>query len=167
MAGPKSQFIKLFNAEIQNRAFAMYATRIMLKRVSKPDDVLWYSTWLEWEEFHKRNFAPVAEKYGLSQEPSFAAKAQARIGDIAERFLSEKAVMNYMLKETAKYCNQLQELADIAPEEDKAFFHYVVEQERLQVDVLPFRIDGDSKQGAEMLRTYMDNYNAKHAEAVT
>ena len=139
----------------------------MMKRVKKPDDVLWYSTWLDWEEFHKRNFAPFAEKYGFSQEPSFSARLQARIGDIAARLISEKSVMKYMLKETAKYCDQLQELADIAPEEDKDFFNYVVDQERWQVEVLPYRIEGNSKQGADMLRAYMDKYNAESTAAAT
>jgi len=163
MSHPDPKFLKLFEAEIQNRAFALYATKIMVKRVKKPDDVVWYSTWLDWEEFHKKNFAPVAKKYGLNQEPGFGAKLQARIGDVAARLISETSVMKYMLKETAKYCDQLQELADIAPEEDKDFFNYVVDQERLQVDVLPFRIDGKSQEGADMLRAYMDKYNAKAA----
>lgn len=163
MIEPDAKFLKLFDAEIQNRAFALYATEIMIKRVKKTDDVLWYSTWLQWEKFHKRNFAPMAKKYGLSQEPAFASKLQARIGDFAARLLSETAVMKYVLKETEKYCSQLQELADIAPEEDKEFFEYVVEQERLQVEVLPFRIDGNSKKGADMLLDYMDTYDAQQA----
>jgi len=167
MTQPDPKFLKLFEAEIQNRAFALYATKIMMKRVKQPDDVLWYSAWLEWEEFHKRNFAPVAEKYGLSQEAGFGAKVQARIGDMASRLISEAAVMKYVLKETEKYCDQLQELADMAPEEDKTFFDYVVDQERWQVDVLPHRIEGNSKQGADMLRVYMDKYNAENAEAAT
>ncbi|MEO1043365.1 MAG: hypothetical protein AAFX52_13870 [Pseudomonadota bacterium] len=151
---------KLFKGEVQNRAFAMLSARLMLKRVKAPDDVLWYSAWVEWEEFQKRKYAPMAQKYSLDQEPGFGAKLESFAGLWGSRLLSETAVMKYVLKETIKYVGQLEELASLAPEDEKPFFNYVVDQERVQVDALPFRIEGKSAEGADLLRAFM----AKHTD---
>ncbi|MEL6244148.1 MAG: hypothetical protein AAFQ04_13075 [Pseudomonadota bacterium] len=159
MSTPNPKFVKLFKAEVQNRAFAMFSAQLMLKRVKAPDDVLWYNAWLEWEEFQKRKYAPMAAKYGLDQEPGFGAKLESYMGLYGARFLSENAVMKYVLKETIKYVGKLEELASLAPEDEKPFFDYVVDQERVQVDALPFRIDGKSQEGANLLRAFM----AQHA----
>lgn len=159
MSTPSPKFIKLFKAEVQNRAFALFSTRMMLKRAKEPGDVLWYTTWLEWEEFQKRKYEPMATKYGLDQEPGFGAKLESYMGIFGARFLSENAVMKYVLKETIKYVGQLEELAALAPEGEKPFFDYVVDQERVQVDALPLRIDGKNEEGADLLRAFM----AKHA----
>ncbi|MEL6420738.1 MAG: hypothetical protein AAFQ55_19255 [Pseudomonadota bacterium] len=159
MSTPNPKFIKLFKGEVQNRAFAMFSARQMLNRVKEPDDVLWYTTWLEWEEFQKRKYEPMAKKYGLDQEPGFGAKLESYMGLWGARFLSENAVMQYVLKETIKYVGKLEELAALAPEDEKSFFDYVVDQERVQVDALPLRIEGKSADGADLLRAFM----AQHA----
>ena len=160
MSTQNPKFIKLFKGEVQNRAFAMFSTRLMLKRVKEPDDVLWYTTWLEWEEFQKRKYEPMAKKYGLDQEPGFGAKLESYMGLWGARFLSENAVMKYVLKETIKYVGKLEELAALAPEDEKSFFDYIVDQERVQVDALPLRIEGKSAEGADLLRAFMVQHAA-------
>lgn len=160
MNAPNPTFLKHFNYEVQNRAFALLGCKGMLAKASKPEDIMWYEAWKAFEEFQQEKYAPMAQKYGLSQAPTFFAKMQSSIGNVVASFLSEKMMMSYMLKQTIKYVEQLEEMARLAPEEDKAFFNYVVEQERLQVDVLPLRIDGKNKESADLLLGFIDRHRA-------
>lgn len=150
-----SDFLELFDMEVQNRAFALRICEGMVKRVSDPDDVNWYTAWLGFEQFNQEQYAPFAEKYGLSQEPRVEAKIQAGFGSLGATVLPDNVMLKYMLRETITYLEKLKELARVAPEEDQAFFNYVVEQEELQVDALQLRVDGKSRESAELIRQFV------------
>ncbi|MEL6271421.1 MAG: hypothetical protein AAFV33_10800 [Chloroflexota bacterium] len=154
-----SEFLELFDMEIQNRAFALRSAREVVARASATEDVTWHETWLAFERFNQGRYAPFAKKYGLSQEPRAAAKIQAGLANMAGKILPDNVTMGFMLEETIKYLEKLKELATVAPEEDHAFFSYVVEQEEMQIDALRLRTEGKSEESAELIRQFI----AKHS----
>ena len=136
------RFMDLFDMEIQNRAFALLSAERGLENTSSEGDKIFLGAWRDWEQFLKVQYAPYATKYGLSQEPRKQAKMQASLGLFATGVLSEQSVMEFMLDETIEYVKKLEELEQVSPAEDRAFFEFVVRQERVQVDSLRIRVEG-------------------------
>lgn len=157
----EAEFLKLFDMEIQNRAFALKSAQEMVGRASDPNDVAWYQTWLAFEEFNQIQYAPSAEKYGLSQKPRTVAKMQAGAATLAGKVLPDKVSLGFMLDETIKYLEKLKDLARIAPQEDEAFFRYVVLQEEMQIDALRLRHDGKSEASAALISQFIETHSNK------
>ena len=160
MTSPNAAYLKILEDEVQNRAFALFSCRLINNRAKDPDEIEFYAAWLAFEEFQKQQYAPVARKYGFVQEPSWSAKMQGRIADVAARMLSEMTVLKTMVKQTNDYIGKLEEMERLAPQSDRDFAAYVVKQERIQPPVMQFRIDGESHKGAAMMR----NFIAEHAD---
>ena len=148
------RFTELFEKELQNRAFALRAAERSLAAVSSEDDRLFLGTWVEWEQFLKRAYAPYAKKYGLSQEPGVGAEMRAKLGGIGAG-ISTDSVYELMLDQTISYMENLRELERVSPEEDRAFFIFVVKQEEKQIEALRFRVKNEYKKGADVLREFM------------
>lgn len=152
------RFKTLLKGEIQNRAFALLSLRPMRSKVSAPDDVAFYTAWVEFEEFNQQRYAPYARKYGFSQEPGWSARARASLANGVAALLSERVVLDFMLKETEKYVLKLQEMASLGPSEDKEFLDYAVKQEILQVDLLKSRIAGDTHEAVRLLTSFLEEH---------
>ena len=148
------RFTELFEKEVQNRAFALRAAERSLAAVSSEDDKMFLGTWVEWEQYLKRAYAPYAEKYGLSQEPTFGAEMRAKLGGIGAS-ISADSVSEFMLDQTLSYMENLRELEQVSPEEDRAFFIFVVKQEEKQIEALRFRVKNEYKKAADVLREFM------------
>lgn len=151
----REQFLSLFDMEVQNRAYGLISAERALKRASTEGDKIFLGTWLDWERFLKDRYAPYATKYGLSQEPRSKAKIEAGLGLFAAGVLSDRSMMEFMLNETIKYTEKLEELEKVSPEEDRAFFQFVVTQERTQIEALRIRAEGRHQEAADVLREFM------------
>ncbi len=156
---PTEEFLELFDMEIQNRSFAMRSAEEMAERASDPEDVAWYETWLAFEQFNQTQYAPFAEKYGLSQEARTVAKIQASLAILAGKVLPDDVTMKFMLDETIKYLEKLKELAELAPEEDRTFFDYVVEQEEMQINALQLRVDGKGQESTALISQFIAEHS--------
>lgn len=152
---PSDAFLKLFQHEVQNRAFALRAVASMASEVAAPEDVSLYSAWRDFEEFNQRRYAPYAARYGFSQSPGWTARLKASVAKLAETILSERQVLRFMHKETKKYAAKLAKITEIAPQDDKDFYEYVVRQEYFQVSVLEARLDGDASEATRLLKAFI------------
>ena len=134
----RKKFLQLFDMEVQNRAFALKACRNAKDNASTEGDKIFFDAWLDFEQFLQKKYAPVAEKYALSQEPRSMANIQAGLGEIALNILPDSVMRKGMRDQTIQYLEKLKELHRIAPSEDANFFRFVVKQEELQIDALQF-----------------------------
>ncbi|MEO1170849.1 MAG: hypothetical protein AAFX94_02195 [Myxococcota bacterium] len=156
----QEKFLELFEMEVQNRAFALLSAERGLENATSDGDKIFLGAWLDWERFLKERYAPYAKKYGLTQEPETGAKMQANLAVVGQALLPDSKVMNLMLDNTISYVEKLRELERVSPEEDRAFFAFVVEQEEAQVDALRLRVDEDYQGGADVLRNFMKGSSA-------
>ena len=151
----EKKFLQLFDMEVQNRAFALKACRNAMDNASTEGDKIFFDAWLDFEQFLQKKYAPVAEKYALSQEPRSMANIQAGLGEIALNILPDSVMRKGMRDQTIQYLEKLKELHRIAPSEDANFFRFVVKQEELQIDALQFWVDGNNNEAAKLLRGFI------------
>lgn len=150
----------LFDMEIQNRAFALKSARTMAGKVSKEEDVYFCDAWVAFEEFLQEKYAPFAEKYGFSQEPRLKAKIEASLSVLGIDLLPNSILYKTVLDQTVKYYEKLVELPALAPEEDVAFFDFVVKQEAAQVDGLKLCVEGKIREAADLLKNFVSEHNS-------
>ncbi|MEO1270273.1 MAG: hypothetical protein AAFX99_19465 [Myxococcota bacterium] len=113
---------------------------------------------MDFEEFNQDQYAPYAKKYNLSQEPRKNARIRASLPKmVADVFSDDMAVMEILLDRTIAYMEKLKKLQSLAPQEDSAFFAYVVEQEELQVKALTLRVEGKIEESTALLRRLSPN----------
>lgn len=161
----QQRFLQLLRAEMQNRAFALVGIRLMLSQVSDPDDIAFYSAWVAFEEFNQRQYAPTATRYEIPQDPNWSARTRASLANTVAALLSETTVLKFMLKETRKYISKLEEMSRLAPSDDQSFLRYVVDQEKLQVDVLVARINGENQKAARLLEWFVAEHGGRENAA--
>ena len=152
----EKKFMQLFDMEVQNRAFALKACINAKENASTEGDKIFFGAWLEFEQFLQKKYAPVVEKYALSQEPRSMANIQAGLGEIALNILPDSVMRKGMRDQTIQYLEKLKELQQIAPNEDADFFQFVVKQEELQIDALQFWVDGNNDEAARLLRGFIE-----------
>ncbi len=150
-------FIQLFDREVQNRAFALLSMGRISKNVNKDGDKIFYNAWVDFEEFLQSKYKPYAVKYGLSQEPRGTAKAQAFFGKLASDILPKKKFYKSMLNQTKNYLEELRKLPDHANDEDLEFAHFVVEQEKLQIKAIEYRIENKNQEAADLFANFINN----------
>ncbi len=153
------KFKELFDMEVQNRAFALKSSQFMAEKASGEGDKLFFNTWVDFEQFLQKTYAPYAAKYALSQEARGMANLQVGIGKVAANLLPESIVFQTVLDETIKYLEKLKELERLAPQEDRAFFSFVVKQEEVQIEVLKLRLESKNQEAADLLITFVKEHS--------
>jgi len=154
MADDNKAFMKLFNYELQNRAFALMAMEnSVVSRKGEADETFWQA-YLALERLNQKKFAPYAEKYGTTMEATFYTKLRTSLGGFVGGLFPETA-MKAMTKATIKYVAKLEELETLAPQEDKAFFRYVVLQEQAQADAMVLFTEQKIEQAAAVLAGFV------------
>lgn len=151
-----AQFMELWEMEVQNRAWGLESAERILEREPTGDDLLFLSNWKRWEDYLKEKYAPYASKYGLSQEPGRSERRRAGLSVIGNALLSERRMSELMLDSTIDYLEKLRPIVEVAPEEDAAFFAFVVRQEEVQVDSLRHRLEGENQQAVDVLIEFMN-----------
>ncbi|MEO0325554.1 MAG: DUF4334 domain-containing protein [Myxococcota bacterium] len=155
-------FRALFEMEVQNRAFALRSMGSLADKASGEEDKRFYEAWRAFETLMQEKYAPYAQKYGFPQEPGTVAKLQAGFGALAVGILPNSIAYGQMLEETTAYAEKLRELARVAPDEDRAFFAFVVKQEEMQIEAIRLKLDDKTVEAAE----FIDRFVAEH-EGVT
>ena len=149
------RFMELFDMEVQNRAFALKVNKDLGETAVNDDDKAFYTAWIAFETFLQRAYAPVARKYGLSQAPRTGANLQAGLARFGAGVLSDRMMTKIVLEDTIKYLEKLKELHRVAPEQDAAFFAFVVKHEEAQIDALRLRVEGNKEAAAALLTAFV------------
>ena len=151
------QFIKLLTYEIQNRAFALGSVSGSVKtRAGKPDEKVWIA-YLSLEQLNRKKYQHVAEKHSISQSATFFTDIKTRLGGVFGSLFPKTAV-NIIKHATIAYVEKLEELEKLAVTEDKAFFRYVVLQEKVQAQALTLLSEGNTEQAAAVMEAFVAQY---------
>ncbi|HAA13492.1 MAG TPA: hypothetical protein DCE41_18085 [Cytophagales bacterium] len=151
--------VELFEMEVQNRAFALKSAQRMASKASSEEDKYFTSAWLAFEEFLQTKYAPFARKYNLSQEAGIIANIQAGLGVLGINVLPNAVMLKTMLDQTVNYNEKLKELRKIAPEEEKEFFEFVVDQEEAQIAAIRLGIEGKIKEAADLVTDFIKEHS--------
>ena len=150
-------FLKLFDREVQNRAFALLSMTAISENVTEDGDKTFYNAWVTFEEFLQKQYKPYANKHGLSQEPRGTAKTQAFFGKLASDILPKRKFYKTMLNQTEDYLKKLKKLPEYATDEDLEFARFVVEQEEVQIQAIKHRIKGENQAAADVLANFVNS----------
>jgi hypothetical protein len=148
------EFIELFDYEIQNRAFALNSFEAILADDAENPHRAFYEAYYAMELINQKKYAPVAKKYGLGIEPRWWTRTRTNLGLLVGK-LFQDSLMEIMHNATVKYVGKLQRLEQLAPDEDKAFFNYVVAQEQTQADAIGYLIDGKADKAATRIDDFV------------
>ena len=160
MTGPNKRFLKLFDMEIQNRAFAYVSVEALGKRADNDVDKAVFADRLAFEVFLRRAYAPMAEKYGLTQTIRLPALLQARLAGFAWAVLPDRMFTKIVLDGTKKHLEKMRDLSSLAPDQDERFFDFVVRQEQVQVDSLKLRLEGKKRRAALILADFASEHQS-------
>jgi hypothetical protein len=150
------RFINLFDSEIQNRAFALASMEEFVSSGGDDPRLDFFKAYLGLEQLNQRRFAPVADKHQLSIEPRWWTRTRTQLGLWMSGLMPETS-LKIIHKATVNYVAQLQELESLSPEQDKAFFAYVVAQEQVQADAMGLLLSGDPEQGTALLAQFVED----------
>ena len=153
----EKDFLKLFDREVQNRAFALLSMGRIAEKTKKEGDKIFYNAWVDFENFLQKKYKPYADKHELSQEPRGTAKTQAFFGKLASDIFPKRKFYKTMLNQTKNYLEKLKKLPDYAAEEDVEFARFVVEQEEVQIKAIEYRIEGKNQAAADLLSNFIKN----------
>ncbi len=148
------KFINLFDSEIQNRAFALASMKEFVSSGEANPSLDFFKAYLGLEQLNQRRFLPIADKHQLSIEPRWWTRTRTQLGLWMSGLMPETS-LSIIHKATIKYVAQLQELEELSPEQDKAFFAYVVAQEQVQADAMGLLLSGDAEQGTTLLTQFV------------
>ncbi|WP_390617601.1 hypothetical protein [Maricurvus nonylphenolicus] len=148
------EFINLFDYEIQNRAFALASMEALVRTGDVNPNLEFFKAYLELEKLNQKKFSPVASKHQLSVEPRWWTRTRTRLGMCMSNIMPETS-LKVIHKATVKYVAQLQALEAVSPEQDKAFFAYVVAQEQAQADAVGLLLAGEPDQGTALLTQFI------------
>ncbi|MEL6695082.1 MAG: DUF4334 domain-containing protein [Bacteroidota bacterium] len=150
---------ELFEMEVQNRAFALKSAHKMASKASSDEDKYFTAAWVTFEEFLQVKYAPFAAKYNLSQEAGLIANIQAGLGVLGLDVLPNAIMLKTMLDQTVNYNEKLKELRKIAPQEEKAFFEFVVDQEEVQIAAIKLSIEDKRKEAADLITDFVKKHS--------
>ena len=149
----------LFEMEVQNRAFALKSARKMASQATSEEDKYFTAAWVAFEEFLQKKYAPFAAKYNLSQEAGLIANIQVGLGVLGLNVLPNAIALKMMLDQTVNYNEKLKELRSIAPEEEKEFFEFVVDQEEVQIAAIRLCIEDKIKEAADLVTDFITKHS--------
>ena len=153
--------------EIQNRAFAYVSVEALGKRADNDVDKAVFADWLAFEVFLRRAYAPMAEKYGLTQTIRLPALLQARLAGFAWAVLPDRMFTKIVLDGTKKHLEKMRDLSSLAPDQDQRFFDFVVRQEQVQVDSLKLRLEGKKREAAQLLADFASEHQSDFPKDLT
>ncbi len=150
------EFIRLFDYEIQNRAFARNGLEAAVRKNRGDKALPFNQAYLSLEMLNQERYRPMAQKYQLDMAPRWWTQMRTSLGEVASTLMPETS-MTAIHKATLKYIPKLEQLARLAPADDKAFFDYVVAQEKAQADAMGLFLSGSPEQAATLLNTFVRN----------
>lgn len=153
-----SRFLSLFEYELQNRAIALYATGKAMQSTEQADSRAFWSAYHDLEVLNQTIYAPYAATYSLPITMSTVTQLRGRFA-IAFILTFPKTGLQMSAIGAERYIPKLTELQSLAPDHDKAFFQYVVDQEEVQAEALTLAADGKLKEATAVLDAFVMDYH--------
>ena len=147
---PHEEFLSLLDYEAQNRAFAHRSVNNMAKKTATEETGPFWQAYADLEGLTKRRYKPFLAKYDIAADARWTTRLRGWAGGVVGGLFPETS-MSVMQRATVAYVPKLQRLAEIAPEgldsveraENKKFFIFIVEQEKVQAEAL--RLFGETQ----------------------
>lgn len=146
------EFIKRFDYEIQNRAFALNSMKAAVKDDNQA--LSFFKAYLALEKLNQKLFSPIAKKHQLNIAPRWWTRTRTTLGVWGSALMPEMGA-KIMHSVTVKYVPKLEELERLSPAQDKAFFSYVVAQEKAQAEASGLLVNGDVELAAAVLNNFV------------
>ncbi|MFV3091104.1 hypothetical protein ACNJYG_11515 [Pseudomonas sp. GW6] len=137
--------------ELANRAVARQVVPQLAERHSGTAQGEFWQAYANLEARQQTRYADEAKRQGLANEHSGGFKAHA---SLAFAKLFNAAFINMLAGATQDYLKELEALPAQSNADDQAFWQYVIEQERAQVDALALAAEKDFKGAAAVLETF-------------
>jgi hypothetical protein len=150
-------FEKIFQYELNNRAFAFISATQFAEKKAGTEEADFWAAYVELENINRPLYTAMAKKYGLEVN-SLLVKMKVWGTNLAFKLFSEK-MLKIMADATADYVDKLKPLPDLAREEDKVFFEYVIAQERAQAVALAHALDKRYELAASSIRDFLLSQN--------
>lgn len=159
----EKRFLELYEGEVQNRAFALMYTERSSTSWGDNDIEAFWRVYYDLEVINQHLYKPYADKYGLDMQPTFFTSLKTSSLRLMSNLFPEY-MLSTIYTSTVEYFEGLKEMEKLAPEEDKDFFRYVVEQEAAQVEALRLVSLGEPKKATKVLAAYVNNKMATNKE---
>jgi hypothetical protein len=153
-AEKQEEFLALLEYEIQNRAFALMSLKAISKIETDPFKNEFWDLYLSLEVLNQKKYQPVATKYNLDQKPNCLAQLKYYLLLSANKWFSSY-VMDVMHSAANKYVVKLKRMEKLASDDERLFFSYVVEQEKVQLDAIGLMREGRSKDAVNLLSDFV------------
>jgi len=157
------QFLQLFDYEIQNRAYALNTISGQLEMIETMELRRFYNAYLALEHLNQQLYSPIAKTYQLEMSPRWWTRTRTALGIWLAAIRSDISTLKFYHKIASNYLEQLQTLENLAPEESREFFAYVLAQEQVQAESLGLVVEGQILAAAELL----DSFVASHKSSGT
>lgn len=154
----QQEFHKLFDYEVQNRAFALISLQTLSKKEENPVTKEFWDAYVALERLNQKKYHPFANKYNITQEPKFMASFKASLIVMAYNWFPSYT-WKTLHEATAQHVKNLEKMATLAGEDDQEFFAYVVSQERAQLEAIMLMINGKEQQAVELLTDFAGKHN--------
>lgn len=157
---PSKEFIKGFNHELANRAFALITVGRMTERMHGSEwQVFWKAYW-DLEVLNAHRYAVAALGWGLDPTPGVLTRLKAWLVSSVPRPLMVTLV-KYVYRKTIAYADWLRALRKSGPPEAKAFLDFMVEQEDFQLEMMRLALAGRHSK----IRVCAEEFFLKHGRA--
>lgn len=155
------RFMKLLKYEVNNRMMAFISMgKLADKQKGKAAGPFWQA-YVELEDLNQKIYAPIAKQYGLSMEVTFGQRFAAGLW-LGFSALFPEFALRSISESTIKYVSDLEEMERLAPKsDDKAFYRYVVDQEKVQSDGMVLVREGKEAEAARIMADFLKGFSEK------
>lgn len=154
LAETSSTFHDLLIKEVQNRATARVLMSKMARvRQKNPDGVFW-DAYKRLEEFNYQAFEPISTAFDVSLDAGVKSRLFAAVSSVALRVMPQ-FILESVYERTREYVGQLESLYRLSPAEHKAFFDYVVRQEKAQLIAMKHAVNKNYGLAAEVIDDFV------------
>lgn len=160
---PHEEFLSLLDYEAQNRAFAHRSVNNMAKKTATEETGPFWQAYADLEGLTKQRYKPFLAKYDIAADARWTTRLRGWAGGVVGGLFPETS-LSVMQQATVAYVPKLQRLAEIAPKgsdsveraENKKFFVFVVEQEKVQAEALRLFSQGRVTQAAAHIAGFVN-----------
>ncbi|MEM1153382.1 MAG: hypothetical protein AAGI44_04525 [Pseudomonadota bacterium] len=150
-----NRFLELFGYELQNRALAFHAMSKAEVKARGTDQYPYWSAYKELEVGNQARYAAYARAHSLPMDMGSKTRLLAWFLVTISMIVPQRIQFKMTWKAAVDHVKKMEELCSLAPLGDKAFFQYVVDQERVQAVALKHASEGDLKAAAGALEAFV------------
>ena len=147
---------KIFQYEINNRAFAYQSISSLKEEMKNSEQAAFWRAYFELETLNKPLYEKMAAEYELTPDKLLVG-VKTFVTNIAFALFPKK-MMSIMTDATIEYVEKLKQLPRLSKEEHKEFFTYVVLQENAQANALLHAREGEYDLAAELLENFVQKH---------